>query len=121
MRALREADATKKLQKELALQYLQLLGIAHLAEQRFAEISTGEQRMVLLARALIKNPPLLVLDEPCQGLDQQHISYFRDLVDEICIKLNKTLLYVTHYEGEIPACVSKVLKMTEGNAEILDR
>ncbi|MDI9868647.1 ATP-binding cassette domain-containing protein [Flectobacillus roseus] len=114
-------QALKPGQQELAEKYLRLLGIEHLSQKRFSEISTGEQRMVLLARALIKNPPLLVLDEPCQGLDQQHIRYFRDLVDEICVKLNKTLLYVTHYEGEIPACVSKVLKMTEGNAEILDR
>lgn len=114
-------QALKPGQKELALQYLQLLGIAHLAEQRFAEISTGEQRMVLLARALIKNPPMLVLDEPCQGLDQEHTIYFRDLVHELCVYLHKTLLYVTHYDAEIPACVSKILRLNQGEASIETR
>ncbi len=93
---------------------LTLLNIHHLAKKQLDQISTGEQRQVLLARALVRNPPLLILDEPCQGLDLPRMHYFRDLVNEICVHLHKTLLYVTHYPQEIPACVTQVLRLTEG-------
>lgn len=94
--------------------YLKLLNISHLAERKIYQLSTGEQRQVFLARALVKNPPLLLLDEPCQGLDYEHVVYFRDLVNELVLELNKTLIYVTHYEEEIPACVDKRLSLSKG-------
>lgn len=93
---------------------LDLLQIQTLRLKRLADLSTGQQRWVLLARALVKNPPLLVLDEPCQGLDLMHTARFRDLVDELCESPERTLLYVSHYADEIPRCVSQVLRMHEG-------
>ncbi len=101
-------------ERELTEKYLKLLNINHLAERKIYQLSTGEQRQVFLARALIKNPPLLLLDEPCQGLDYNHLVYFRDLVNELVQKLDKTLIYVTHYEDEIPKCVDKRLKLEHG-------
>jgi molybdate transport system ATP-binding protein len=74
----------------------------------------GQQRWVLLARALIKNPPLLVLDEPCQGLDAGHVQQFIQLVDTICAQSDTTLIYVSHYDNEIPACITKKTELYQG-------
>ncbi|GAB3520765.1 ATP-binding cassette domain-containing protein [Emticicia fontis] len=94
--------------------YLKLLNIYHLANRQITQLSSGEQRQVFLARALVKNPSLLLLDEPCQGLDYNHMVYFRDLVDELVLALDKTLVYVTHYPDEIPACVDKIIRLENG-------
>ncbi|RFS16074.1 ATP-binding cassette domain-containing protein [Emticicia sp. C21] len=94
--------------------YLKLLNIHHLSNRQITQLSSGEQRQVFLARALVKNPSLLLLDEPCQGLDYNHMVYFRDLVDELVLALNKTLIYVTHYPDEIPACVDKIIRLENG-------
>ena len=58
--------------------------------------------MALLARALIKNPPMLILDEPCQGLDDEQTAYFRELIAGLCEAFGKTLIYVSHYREELP-------------------
>ena len=70
--------------------------------------------MVLLARALVKNPPLLILDEPCQVLDSEAIEYFKSVVDAICDTFDRTLIYVSHYPQEIPSCVTHFLKLEKG-------
>ncbi|WP_128543718.1 ATP-binding cassette domain-containing protein [Larkinella soli] len=93
---------------------LALLRLQPLRNKRLDQLSTGEQRWVLLARALVKNPPLLVLDEPCQNLDPAHMNRFRDLIDELCRTSDRTLLYVSHYPDEIPRCVTNVLRLNEG-------
>ncbi|MCE7066451.1 ATP-binding cassette domain-containing protein [Dyadobacter sp. CY326] len=91
-----------------------LLHVHELIEKKFSELSKGQQRMVLLARALVKNPPLLILDEPCQGLDADAIEYFKAVVDAICDTPERTLIYVSHYPNEIPSCVTKTLRLNEG-------
>jgi molybdate transport system ATP-binding protein len=70
--------------------------------------------MALLARALVKNPELLLLDEACQNLDYDHMVYFRGLINELTVKLNKTLIYVTHNTEEIPDCVNKYICLENG-------
>ncbi len=97
---------------------LNLLRIQSLRTKRLQQLSTGEQRWVLLGRALVKNPPLLVLDEPCQNLDPAHINRFRDLIDELCTTPDRTLLYVTHYAEEIPRCVTQVLRLSNGRGYV---
>jgi molybdate transport system ATP-binding protein len=74
--------------------------------------------MVLLARALVKNPPLLILDEPCQGLDSQQSARFVSLIDEICSGSNKTLIYVSHDETTIPSCIERILELQKGTPVI---
>ena len=90
---------------------LEVFGISHLADRMFQQISTGEQRMVLLARALVKNPPLLILDEPCQGLDEEQIQRVKEILDYICSNTQTTLIYVSHYASDIPSCVNQHLKL----------
>ncbi|MEP6467312.1 MAG: ABC transporter, partial [Parafilimonas sp.] len=77
--------------------------------------STSQQRLALLARALVKNPPLLILDEPCQGLDEQQVKDFVALVDTLCNQSNKTLIYVSHYENEVPKCIDNTLVLGIGD------
>jgi len=101
-------------QTELVKKWMLLLQINMFEKRLFKQLSNGEQRLVLLVRALVKNPPLLILDEPCQGLDAQVTGKFIALINDICVALKKTLVYVSHYESEIPQCVTYTLKLDHG-------
>jgi len=72
-------------------------------------MSSGEQRLVLLARAFVKNPDLLILDEPLHGLDDENRRMVKDIVDDYCREPSRTLIYVTHYREELPKCIDKQL------------
>lgn len=104
-------------QKLLAAKLLRLLNIQHLSGKSLFQLSDSEQRLVLLARALVKNPPLLVLDEPCQGLDNEQTALFKAIINEITLTGNKTLIYVSHYTHEIPECVTKFIRLENGKIQ----
>lgn len=97
-----------------ANQWLQLFQIDKLADRLFNSLSLGEQRMTLLARALVKKPSLLILDEPCQGLDEMHRKYINNLLDQLCRQTNQTMIYVTHYLDELPQTITHILKLKNG-------
>jgi len=88
-------------------------GVTHLAERPFARLSTGEQRLILLVRALVKRPPLLVLDEPFQGLDEAAIGRARGWLDAR-LEPHQTLLFVSHYADEVPRTVTRRLRLEAG-------
>jgi molybdate transport system ATP-binding protein len=100
------------------LQWLDFLQLSHVSNKPLHSISASLQRMILLARALVKNPPLLVLDEPCQGLDQQQSEQFVSLIDHVCSNSNKTLIYVSHDMSNVPTCVEKVLLLEKEGQKI---
>jgi molybdate transport system ATP-binding protein len=101
-------------QEQRAMLWMRLLSLEGLRSLRLAQLSAGQQRMVLLARALIKNPPMLILDEPCQGLDEAQTSYFRQFIGLLCEAFGTTLIYVSHYREEIPDCVDRFLRLDNG-------
>ena len=85
--------------------WMDIFGIAELKDRNFLYLSSGEQRMVLLARAFVKDPELLVLDEPLHGLDIYNRRLVKDVIDTFCQREGKTLIMVTHYEEELPDCI----------------
>ncbi|WP_114781410.1 ATP-binding cassette domain-containing protein [Botryobacter ruber] len=98
----------------IALRWMRLLEIDQEAANSFQEVSASTQRRALLARALVKNPALLILDEPCQGLDLHEQLQFRQLLDAICAHSPTTLIYVTHYLEELPQSITNVLHLENG-------
>ena len=73
-------------------------------------MSSGEQRLVLLARAFVKCPDLLILDEPLHGLDLCNRNRVKAIVDRYMYdNPDRTLIYVTHYKNELPNCIDNSL------------
>jgi len=99
----------------IALSWMQLLELEADARKPLKNLSASRQRLVLLARALVKNPPLLIFDEPCQGLDAHQQLHFKHVVDAICSLGNTTLIYVTHYRHEIPDNVNLIIRLDRGS------
>jgi molybdate transport system ATP-binding protein len=87
-------------QKQLARRWLQRLGLSDRAGTAFRQLSYGEQRLILLARALIKVPQLLILDEPTQGLDEHTRRALLDFLGKIAREDLCTILYVSHRQDE---------------------
>jgi molybdate transport system ATP-binding protein len=83
-------------QKKIATDWLVLLGMTDKADQPFAQLSFGDQRLILIARAMVKHPSLLILDEPCLGLDDINRQLVLALVEKICAGVETTVLYVNH-------------------------
>ena len=82
--------------------WLDIFGIGDLADRPFLQLSSGEQRLVLLARAFVKDPQLLILDEPLHGLDLWNRRLTKDIIETFCQRKGKTLIMVTHYQEELP-------------------
>jgi molybdate transport system ATP-binding protein len=97
-----------------AREWAAAVGLALAEDRLYGEVSEGEKRLALIARALVKGPRLLVLDEPCQGLDEEHRSRVRAIVDRLVLQGRTTVLYVTHEAEEIPRCVRSVLRLERG-------
>ena len=101
-------------QEEQCRDWLQIFSAEHLADRPFLTLSSGEQRLVLLARAFVKNPDLLILDEPFHGLDLHHRAHVRTLIEQYAHQPHKTLIMVTHYEEELPPCITRRLHLPDG-------
>jgi molybdate transport system ATP-binding protein len=85
---------------------LAMFGLGYLRDRPFHTLSTGEQKMILIARAFVKNPPLLILDEPCQGLDPEEVEVLKEVINAIAASSDMTLIFVSHYAEDVPSCVN---------------
>ena len=92
-------------EREACRVWMNIFGITHLEGRDFLELSSGEQRMILLARAFVKNPTLLILDEPLHGLDRKNRTLVMEIIKAFCAQPQKTLIIVTHYPEELPTTI----------------
>lgn len=98
-------------QQEIALEWLDILHMGHRKDHAFRDLSYGEQRLVLLARAMVKQPDLLILDEPCQGLDDVNREMVLKLIDHLGRTGNTQILYVNHNSDDSIPCISNSMEL----------
>ena len=96
-------------QRDMCRQWMWMFGVEHLASRSFLTLSSGEQRLCLLARAFVKDPELLILDEPLHGLDDENRLRVKEIIETFCQRSHKTLIMVTHYAEELPPCIDNKL------------
>ena len=98
-------------QKQICLGWMHVFGVENVADKSFLQLSSGEQRLCLLARAFVKDPELLILDEPLHGLDDRNRELVRQIIEQFCLRPRKTLVMVSHYEEELPPCINHWLRL----------
>ena len=95
--------------------WMERFEIARLADTDYTKLSDGEQRLVLLTRAFVKNPDLLILDEPFHGLDDYNRDMAKRIIDDYCRNSSKTLIMVSHYDEDFPSSITHKLTMQKNN------
>ncbi len=104
-------------QKQIARQWLSLLGLADKQNTPFTQLSFGDQRLLLIARAMVKHPPLLILDEACIGLDEINRQRVLALIEIICQSKTSTVIYVNHHAGDKIKGIDQHLAMEDYQAQ----
>lgn len=105
------------LQKQIVAQWLEVIEMSALAKKRFIDLSIGQQRVALIVRAFLKHPPLLILDEPVEGLDDENVDLVIQLINTIKQETNVTILYVSHRieAGLAPTSVFELIPSATGS------
>ena len=109
-------EAATDVEKAAAKKWLALGGFEGREKEAFGSISYGEQRAILILRAAVKCPPILILDEPCHGLDESFRQKILDLVEIIANSGTTTILHVTHDPSEVLECEKKILEFHPKNS-----
>jgi len=91
--------------------WMEVFGISSLKERLFTELSSGEQRLVLLSRAFVKDPDLLILDEPLHGLDERNGARVKSIIEAFCSREGKSMIMVSHYREDFPKCITNHLQL----------
>ncbi len=93
--------------------WMDVFGVKELRDRDFTRVSSGEQRLILLARAFVKDPELLILDEPLHGLDPRNRRRALDVIEAFCSRKNKSLIFVSHYKEELPRTITHSLHLVK--------
>jgi molybdate transport system ATP-binding protein len=107
-------DRPSDRERATAMDWLRALDLATLAGDEFHTLSFGLQRLVLLARAMVKQPSILLLDEATLSLDAAHRRLLLEAVDHLVAETGCQLLFVSHTVGEIPRCINQRLQFEPG-------
>ncbi|MGC5326756.1 ABC transporter ATP-binding protein [Brevibacillus sp. SYSU BS000544] len=109
-------DRTDAKDREEVQELLEFLGCGKLSYRTYNTMSQGERQKILIARALIASPKLLILDEPCSGLDMFAREHLLRTIETIAHKPDApTMIFVTHHIEEILPVFSQTLLMREGS------
>jgi len=100
------------IQANIADAWLSVLGMSERGQEPFRQLSYGDQRLLLIARAMVKHPPLLILDEPCQGLDELNRQLVLALIAKVCEQSETTVLYVNHHAEDSVRGIERELDLT---------
>ena len=103
-------EAASDVEIAAAKKWLALGGFSGRENEQFSNLSYGEQRAILILRASVKSPEILILDEPCHGLDENFRQKILDLLETIAESGTTTLLHVTHDPSEVLACEKNILE-----------
>jgi molybdate transport system ATP-binding protein len=107
-------------QMNVARELIRDLGIAALAQRRFLELSFGQRRLVLVARALVRVPRLLILDEALNGFDHDVRARIMHRVEALAAA-GTSVVMIGHHESDIPEWVSNELRLEEGRVAAVVR
>lgn len=92
--------------------WMELFNLSRFRGTNYMHLSDGWQRMVLLARAFVKNPPLLILDEPFHGLDNKNRTLAAEIIESWCRQPEKSLIMVSHYKEDFPQSITHTLNLS---------
>lgn len=114
-------DLPTTLQKKIADEWLDLIGMKHLKNKMFKRLSVGQQRLAMIVRSVLKHPPLVILDEPVEGLDDENVALVCQLINLLKQESNMTIVYVSHrIEPNLaPNAVFELIPSEEGSVGII--
>ena len=101
-------------QERQVMDWLEFLDCASYANRLLTTLPVGVQRLILLGRAMIKTPPLLILDEPCQDLDPAQTAFTLQTIDRYCTFFGASLIFVSHYQEDFPVSIRQILHLEKG-------
>lgn len=107
-------------QQQKLEQVLHFFDLKEVKHKTLGSLPLGQQRLALLARTIVKHPELLILDEPCQGLDKEQSQYFNDVIDDLS-RNGQTLIYVGHFQSQLPTCIDNKMVLEKGEIKSVER
>jgi molybdate transport system ATP-binding protein len=110
-------------QKKIVQEWLDLIGLSLLKNRVFKQLTIGQQRLALIVRAVLKHPPLVILDEPLEGLDDENSSLITQLINILITETTMTIIYVSHrIESSLsPKAIFELSPSSDGSKGIIKR